>query len=82
MGCSQTIQDGQCLHQDLKGRKTLTVLDQDLEHSLQSRATLHCLCNPRLPSVLLAQCPTAGLWQACYKDKDDKGTYLHPEPQF
>lgn len=83
MGCSQPIQDGQCLHQDLEGRSTLAVLEQVPEHRLQERAKLHCLCNPHLPSELLAQCPTVGLWEPCYKDKDagTKGS-LNPEPEL
>lgn len=60
---------------------TLLFLEQVPKHRLQERAALHCLGDPHPPSELLAQCPTVGLWRACYKDKDaaTKGS-LHPEP--
>lgn len=39
------------------------------EHRLQERATLHCLCNPHLPSDLLAQRPTVGRFWALIRGR-------------
>lgn len=64
MGCNQPVPYGQCLHQDLKGRSTFTVLERS--QSTGCKKEQHCTACaihtfPRTSSLSVPQWAGSGL---------------------